>query len=79
MSLPRYAIEKDSMTFQGAEAYPKLCPSCGKPGRWLDGVFVPDREQLPGYPSCPCRKMHAAGAFAFDPETQQFLRRTPTE
>lgn len=73
--LPRYAVELDAMTFQGAAAYPHLCPSCTKPGAWRDGVFVPDNEKIPGYPACPCKRMHEAGAYAFDPATKTFLRR----
>jgi hypothetical protein len=81
MGLPHYAVERDTQTAQGAAAHPRLCPSCTKPGRWVDGRFLPDSEKVKGYPPCACRRIHAegGGAFAFDPQTKTFLRRGDEE
>jgi hypothetical protein len=75
MGLPHYAVELDALTFQGAQAHPKVCPVCTKKGRWVGATFVPDNERAKGYPTCYCRRCHEAGAYAYDPETKQFLKR----
>lgn len=77
-TLPYYAVERDSMTFQGAAAHPTLCPSCGKAGGWHGERFIPHDERAA--PPCRCRSIRDAGsdAYAFDPATKAFLRRRRT-
>lgn len=77
MGLPYYAVERDTMTAQGAAREPRLCPVCTKPGRWVGATFLPDQQRAQGYPPCYCRTIHQAGpgAYAYDPETKGILRR----
>jgi hypothetical protein len=77
MGLPHYAVERDTMTAQGAAAHPRVCPVCTKKGRWVGAVFLPDSDTAKGYPACACRRIHAegGGAYGWDAETRTFLRR----
>ena len=79
MGLPHYAVERDSMTFQGAAADPFTCPVCCKPGRWMGWRFIPANEKTA--PRCYCQTIFSAGpgAYAYDPETKTFLRRDDEE